>query len=316
MDIGSVWQANRDIAPVAIAVLGWLASHGLAIRAQRIAFVNQIRDNARIQIGEAFKEYEDWCSTLSARLAGLEYAFAGNMPPWEEDRWSKEITDLLDLVKQDVGLRWVFALEENDILFPRLTRARRQLVDRNAGMLGDVHRLLASLWYPARRQEGAKEARLLAESVRELGALGVYMHIAVQNVTLAPILHRRVTMPAPRDVELVRLVERGRGFEFGFGKPAGRVALVLRRLFRLRLRAVLDEGLPDQKALFRQIRQTTQGHTLPIADCWVIGEGKRMAVQLLDAQTGRSLWLRTGTPQEILDHLRTWLQDRNRSGGS
>jgi hypothetical protein len=110
-------EHEMELAAVGIAVAGWLAGHLLAIRAQRQGFINQIRNDARKQIGKALREYSDWCSTVAVRIRGLASAFLDPPQAWPEVRWLQLRRELNDLFWINATSRWEFVIEETKSSF-------------------------------------------------------------------------------------------------------------------------------------------------------------------------------------------------------
>jgi len=302
------WMASHQaVVSVSIAVVGWLASHRLAIRAQRKSFINQITNDARKEIGEALREYESWCSSMSSRLWSLSLQLPPSIPPWPEERWQQTGRELIDLIWSKSTFRWSFAVEENEILFPELRRPREQLLDRQASLSSRLGAFLDTTWMPQSRKKGIEDAQAIVPDLREQQALVAYLHVYVQNLALGQMLRKR-PVPAPRDVTLLRLIAKGSKLEFGPGQPLGRAAFVWRRLRYGRFRPILEEpAIPDQRRLFAQLRQVAKGAELQTADCWIQGEGQRMSAQILDARSGYELWLlASSTPEQIVAGFDAW----------
>jgi hypothetical protein len=55
--------------PVAVAVLGWFASHVLAIRAQKKAFRYQLLDRVRAEIVKEVRAYQRWLDECVTRAS-------------------------------------------------------------------------------------------------------------------------------------------------------------------------------------------------------------------------------------------------------
>jgi hypothetical protein len=237
------------------------------------------------------------------------------MPPWPEERWLQTGRELIDLISNKASLRWVFALEENEILFPQLKRPREQLLDRQHDLSRRLGAFLDTVWVSESRRKGVEDAQTIVSDLREQQSLAAYLHVSLQNLALGPILSKR-PVPAPRDVSLVRLVARGPRLEFGVGQPLGRVAFAWRRLRYARFRPILQQPeIEDQRRLFDQLAPIAAAAHLPVADCWIQGEGQRMAAQILDAETGRGLWLLGGTPaEEIVARFAAWTRESPRPG--
>ena len=102
-------------------------------------------------------------------------------------------------------------------------------------------------------------------------------------------------------------VPLARGLRLSQVRSSGRVAFAWRRLRHRRYWAILDENLPDQRALFEALMRVVERNPLPTSDWWVQGEGQRMALQVLDARTGREIWLQSDTPEKLLAEFGTWL---------
>lgn len=296
-----------ELAAVGLAIAGWLALHLLQIRALRKNLINQIRNDGRKQIAEALREYQDWCSKVSTRLSGLELSFLNGMPVWSDERWRRVLEELHELFWNDATTQWIFAIEENEILFPQLKRPRQQLSDCQAEISKSLSAFMFAIRTPSERLKAIQDAQGVVERLREQSALVEYLHVAVQNIALGQIVGRRRAMPGPRDVSLVRLIAKGSRLEFGLGRPVGRVALAWRRMRHGHFRGILDEHLPDQRALFQRLIQVAEGKALPESDWWIQGEAQRMAVQILDARSGRELWLRSGTPDQIATEFASWV---------
>jgi hypothetical protein len=296
--------------PVGVAALGWLASHALAIRAQRKNFINQIKNDARKQIGEGLTRYQDWLTAVSTRLFTLRFPFSPDVPPWPEERWQATGQELISLFWADPAVRWQFAMEENEVLFPELKNVRQQLATRQSAISEGLSIFMNFFWSPATREAGVMGAQELGEAVREQSALLVYLHVHLQNMVLGPLVGRERPLPSPRDVTLLRLIPNRNNLEFGFGRPMGRFAFAWRRLRYGKYRPILDDGLQEQRDLYIALTALATDQ-LPVTDWWIQGRGHKMAVQILDGQSGRSLWLNTGRPEELSGRLQAWLEARS-----
>src|SRR3989338_3757646 len=81
----------ESIIAVSIAVLGWLVNHLLSLRAQKTAFLNQIRNNARAEVTSSLRRYLNWLDELSRINAFLH---ALNSLHYTEKEWIKKFSEL------------------------------------------------------------------------------------------------------------------------------------------------------------------------------------------------------------------------------
>jgi hypothetical protein len=228
---------------IVVVVLGWLAAHFLTIRAQKKAFVNQIINEGRKEIGKALREYQEWCSTVSSRLWSLTVPFLEAVPPWPEDRWLREGRELIDLFYSRTITKWILVMEENEILFPELKRPRQQLADRQRVISDALNKFMGTIWTATNRRQGVADVQAVIALLGEQSALVEYLHVYVQNLALRALVNRKRPVPGPRDIALQRLNARGSRLEFGPGTSPGQMALVWRRLRHKRFRAVLQAAL-------------------------------------------------------------------------
>ncbi|MFN8091982.1 MAG: hypothetical protein U0599_07150 [Vicinamibacteria bacterium] len=300
------WMSKHQaVVSVCIAVAGWLASHVFTIRAQRRSFENQIRNDARKYIGEALRDYEDWCSTAAKRLSHLrfpQYLLVESSPP---EKRREEVQGWSDLLGSKAAVRWEFAIEESEILFPELKRPRQQLHDYHVGLLKELRAQVVGLRDSSPRPD-VSYILALEERLRQQNALAAYLQVSVDNIALGQIVGRKRRVPRPYDSSLPRLVVSGKRLEFAPGKPSGRFALAWRTLRHGRFRAIPEDDLPDQKALAASIGRIAASHRLDAADVWVQGEGQSAAVQFLDAKSGRERWWCSGAPETIRAEFEAW----------
>lgn len=198
--------------PVLIAVLGWLASHALALRAQRKSFQNQVLDRARLDVTAKIRDYQNWLSELSAWIRSLNFhkpAIAARVH-----------VDLAATAKQFLALQarrndaraWSLSLEDYQILFPETATARRRLDRRHLriafGLEVPFTRLLRlSLTHPpiTEYEELVKVAEGVLPLIDDQSALLEDLLIHLQNVTLSRIMDRAVPPRSPQDPSVPRL---------------------------------------------------------------------------------------------------------------
>lgn len=204
--------AIRDIAPVSIAVIGWIISHVLALRAQRKNFQSQVLDRARVEIYPSIVAYQNWLSELSAWLRSLEYNKAAIQLGLKVDFLAKSQELLAFQMRKSDTRAWSEKIEGYEILFPETARARLRL-DRRHLKITDafsaIHDALTPLIFAAPSVEAlgvaAKAAAALLDPIANQSALLFDLQVHLQNATLSKIMNRKVPLRVPADPTVPRL---------------------------------------------------------------------------------------------------------------
>ncbi|TCL32455.1 hypothetical protein EV210_12120 [Anaerospora hongkongensis] len=113
-----------------IAVLGWGISHIFTLRAQRKKFLDDIRNNSRIEISKALKEYINWLSLLYAYIINLEIKLGRMRTMNIPIDWNADHEKFLE-IRPEAPDSWDWLIEEYRIIFPetagvRVILSRRQ----------------------------------------------------------------------------------------------------------------------------------------------------------------------------------------------
>ena len=202
----------RDIAPVLIVVVGWMASHALALRAQRKNFQNQVLDRARLEIHPRILAYQSWLSELSAWLRSLEYNKAAIQLGIKVD-FHATARELLAFQMRKADMRaWSEQLEAYEILFPEMARARMRL-DRRHLKITDRFSVLqdafTALIFAAPTVEALEVVTTRAETllgpIDDQSALLFDLQVHLQNATLSKVMNRKVPPRDPPDPDVPRL---------------------------------------------------------------------------------------------------------------
>lgn len=117
------------LIPVVVAVIGWLINHWLTIRSQNKKFHNDIKNDARLKISEAIKDYQEWLMNIEFYFATLEYTL--NKPKYGlVINWADEFKRFQETIQRPNN-SWNWLLEEYRILFPETAKLRVVLQRRN-----------------------------------------------------------------------------------------------------------------------------------------------------------------------------------------
>ena len=111
------------IVGILIAVFGWRATHQLTIKAQKEAFLNQVTNDARLDLTKTITEYQDWLGEVSNAICGVnvDILLQERSAPGDcVQNWLQKSTKFSDLFFSDRRCyEWEFRLIEHEILFPK-----------------------------------------------------------------------------------------------------------------------------------------------------------------------------------------------------
>jgi hypothetical protein len=204
------------IIALVIAVIGWIITYLFSIRAQNENFVNQVKNNARLEIVKSIREYQDWLGKVQVALMSLGYNIVLQESNLQVD-WFKTMVELQELFSTQVNLfRWMYLLEEYEILFPKTKEARCFLIEQD----GKIGNFLNECLYELRsniadfdelkrivERIGKDSNEILANQIALMQDLLVYL----QNLCLSSFTHHIIPERKPQDLSLPRLVSDKKG---------------------------------------------------------------------------------------------------------
>jgi hypothetical protein len=206
------------IIAVIIAVLGWIITHALTIRAQNKNFINQVINHARLEITKAIRQYQDWLGKVQTRIQAINYDLILQDQAVSVD-WLHKRAELTEILFSDRrAVEWIFRLEENEILFPETADCRKDLVDRQHQISEYLHSLMeqlpSGLGRPPdfdRRKESIKKALQNDDALFDQMALMEDLRVYLQNLCLSSFTGNRIPERKPDDPTLPRLVQDAGG---------------------------------------------------------------------------------------------------------
>lgn len=123
IDINSILGYLISLVAVIIAVVGWLVQYRLNIKANEKNSINNIKNQARIEIIKNFKSKEEWLSDVS--FVENQYS----MFIYGISSYQKFLKNLNNLAITKVNSsEWIYILESYEVLFPEITEIRKKMV--------------------------------------------------------------------------------------------------------------------------------------------------------------------------------------------
>ena len=192
------FETYAAIIAVTIAVLGWLATHWLSLKANEKAFRNQITNDARLQVTRAIRDYQDWLSAVLAFVGGLpnrEQALAILQVPYQKTLYWERLSELrLD----PRAFAWAQQLEEHEILFAQTRQCRIDLLAIERRLEEGLEHLVQGLvGTPEERLSSVDSVQQYHAVVSDQLALTYDLAVHLQNYCLSALTGRVVPERAP-----------------------------------------------------------------------------------------------------------------------
>lgn len=192
------WVKDYEgIIVVFIAVLGWLITYWLNVKAQRKAFLNQIQNSARLDITRALRDYQSWLTEMidkSNRLYDMLYVvnLSNGFVAQQLNETRKSFNDALCA---PTSTDWIIILEEYETLFPETRQARVQLLEKH-------RRIKDKLVNYSRDYKKKIDINLILDQLALVEDLRIY----IQNNTLGVITGNKISERELIDPRLPKLV--------------------------------------------------------------------------------------------------------------
>lgn len=189
------------IIGISIAVAGWLANHFLSIRAQNKSFMNQIINNARIELNESIKEYIKWLDDILKAFVNINMTvnpYFGRKRHELDDNYSVVLTEFFKLLdRYFLHPPFINRLVEYETLFPQMKDARIYLNRQHNNLY--IHFRQTMDKYKAENITSEKLRELTDAFKSELvSAQDIALNdllICIQNITIGKITGNKLEHP-------------------------------------------------------------------------------------------------------------------------
>ena len=197
-----------------IAVVGWIITHILAIKAQNRNFVNQIINDARLKVTSAIKDYQDWLGKIDTIILNFSFDIIAQERGSAVD-WLRKVDDLRELFFSDErALKWIFCLEEHEILFPKTTECRNDLGEQHKQIGEYLLSFLTDLQSGVMSSSVLEHQKAVIEKAQQKATIIISqvhlmedLRIYLQNLCLGPFTGNKVPERKPQTLSHLRLVE-------------------------------------------------------------------------------------------------------------
>ena len=183
------------IVAITIAVVGWIVNHCLSIRAQRRAFINNIENEARIEIAKELREYYLQLHTLFEETANLiEKTYgkqSGTLKSKIIDRFSMKIRSIVSSF--EFRPSFILVLEEYETLLPKTKMARIELQRKHAKLKTHLDKISETI-------TNTRDENKILEVLKTIDASAIAAQkwltqdllVIIQNITLGKFTGNKV----------------------------------------------------------------------------------------------------------------------------
>ncbi len=197
-----------SIIALVITGVGWFASYWLNARTQKQALVNSLRNEARLTLTDAIRDFHDWCAEIHTLAAAMPVDDITSLAKTAEHHEATK-RRLLQLCTGSRQLIWLRRLEEYETLFPGTASVRVEILHmlqaacESGSTLADQH---APGSPPPKDRLDA-----FGTAIFDILALTWDLLIYLQNISIGQITGSRIPERAPADPSSIRLVADKRG---------------------------------------------------------------------------------------------------------
>ena len=198
---------------ILIAVIGWVITHILTLKAQRKKFLDDINNNARIEISKAIRDYQGWLSASETYFKVLEFKLRRIQIDGPMD-WESDYKTFQEKVLIDSPNYWSWLLEEYRILFPETARIRTILSRRDFEIHEAIRWFYIEFWRRPQDPEQLTHNRIIIfnqlqgwlDYITDQLCLLIDLQIYLQNKVLNEITESHVPSRKPPNVSSPRII--------------------------------------------------------------------------------------------------------------
>lgn len=115
------------IAGLVISTVGWVVTYLSTVKAQQRNYLDQARNEARLEVTKEIRSCQEWLASCAAELVLLSTALKMERTKQPQD-WGARQAKFFELSMSSSRFRWVLALEDCEALFPKTKKCREELL--------------------------------------------------------------------------------------------------------------------------------------------------------------------------------------------
>jgi len=197
-----------------LMVLGWIIVHILNNKTNEKLFMNNIINNARKDILEKIRDYQDWLLNSYTGILGIDFNFVLHEMGLTVN-WIEKQGNYNNLFYSDRrASRWIFCLEEYEILFPETAECRKELLDRHSKIQAYTFEFFKELPLGKMQPEEYEEKKSLlikikkdAEILLDQLSLMVDLQVYIQNKCLGKLTGYKIPEREPEDLSVPKIFQ-------------------------------------------------------------------------------------------------------------
>ena len=178
-----------------ISITGWIVVHLLALRTQKLALINSMRNEARLEITRKIHEFHDCCNEIQS-ASSIAFMDDSLLAAGVDNPFRTRANRIRELCTDERLHLWLRPLEEYELLFPETTNVRIQLLHRSNQVLAE-RRSIADRYENGATEPRTSELDAHASEIWDLVALTWDLLIYVQNKCIGDLVGKHIP---PREV--------------------------------------------------------------------------------------------------------------------
>ena len=198
-----------SVTGLVISVTGWIVVHLLAIRTQKLALINSIRNEARLEITRRIHEFHACCNEIQS-ASSLAFMDDSLLAAGVDNQYRARANRIRELCTDERLLIWLRTLEEYELLFPEATSVRIQLLHRSNQAFAEM-RSIANRYENDMVETRTRELDAYASEFWDLVALTWDLLIYVQNKCIGNLVGMQIPGRQVTSPELPRITPKANG---------------------------------------------------------------------------------------------------------
>ncbi len=136
------------LTAILLIFVGWIILYRITLRSQKNHMLNQIMNDARIDIIDAMRSYRNWLIAIKKDILG---PFVDNVINYEhtDDSLAERFVEFQKRLCPESGEityhRWFFKLKEYELLFPNTVKCRDELMRRDREIEASLRELVKGI---------------------------------------------------------------------------------------------------------------------------------------------------------------------------
>ncbi len=198
-----------SVVGLVISITGWIVVHLLALRTQKLALINSMRNEGRLEITQRIREFHDCCNEIQS-ASSLAFMDDSLLAAGADNPYRTRANRIRELCTDERLHLWQRSLEEYELLFPETANVRVELLHRSSRVFDEM-RLIADRYESGAADPRTSELDAHASEIWDLVALTWDLLIYVQNKCIGDLVGKHIPARQVTSPELPKIATKANG---------------------------------------------------------------------------------------------------------